>query len=211
MRYLHQVRDKEALLASGLYLSSRGEREEWLWNEFPDGGQLLRVDAEEGLRELYFSPLGELTRVDWLQFRRGTPANERIRGTLSYFPESAHLGQRRGNRARNHREWPLGEGCLRVPPALVALGKLVRAVAARVGEAQVFALRVSAVGWQGDLRCWSAVEKVPGQLQLWLGDGANWQLHLDERGIPQSIQTGEVTWELRNHLRRAPRKTVVLR
>ena len=53
MRQLHQVRASERLLAKGEYVGAAGAREEWVWNELPDGAQLLRVDAANGLRELY--------------------------------------------------------------------------------------------------------------------------------------------------------------
>ena len=208
MRLLHQVRAHERLLAKGVYVGAAGGREEWVWNELPDGAQLLRVDAVGSLRELYFTVAGELARVDWLKFAPGAAAESMVRSTVSYFSESAHFGQQYGGGERRYREWPLERDCLRAPPALAALGLLAREIGAAGGVALVFSLREEERGLHGENHRWRAAEIKHTSWRLSREDGAEWRLTLDAHGIPQHIDgaDGDDAWQLRDYLHRSTRR-----
>ena len=208
MRQLHQVRARERLLAKGEYVGAAGAREEWVWNELPDGAQLLRVDAANGLRELYFTADGELARVDWLKFAPGAAAENRVRSTVSYFTESAHLGQQHGEGERRYREWPLGTDCLRAPPALAALGLFAREIGAVGGLALVFSLREDERGLYGENYRWRADAIGHSSWCLSREDGAELRLTLDAHGIPQRIDDvdGGAIWQLRDYVHRSVKR-----
>ena len=202
MRLLHQVRSRERLLAQGIYVNEAGTREEWVWNEFPDGGQLLRVDTGSSLRELYFTEEGELTRVDWLRFTASARTANRLRSTVSYFAEGAHLGQQRGDAEREYSEWALGADCLRVPPAQSAWGRFVNEIREAGGNAPAISLNEGEAGLLGEVHRWSAEEISPFEWRLTREDAREWRLTVDEGNIPQRIQatdSGKV-WRLRNYV-----------
>ena len=211
MRLLHQIRPREQLLASGVYHEAGGAREQWLWNQFPDGARMLRTDRESGLRELYFGEDGALERVDWLKFTVSARVSPRARGTLHFLPDGAHLGEQRGREQRRYHEWELAADCLRWPPALVALGHFARALGAAGGEAAVFFLREGAAGMAGELQRWRARADEPTLWRITAECGDELRLVLDESGagIPTRIVGAwagrAVDWRLRDFLlRRAP-------
>lgn len=205
MRLLHQVRARERLIAKGLYLDATGAREEWVWNELPDGAQLLRVDAVDSLRELYFTAAAELARVDWLKFTPVATTDGRLRSTLSYFAESAHLGQQYGGGERRYHEWSLEPDCLRAPPALAALGWFAREIGVASGAMKAFTLFENEHGLHGKIQRWRAEELSLSRWRLSNEDGAEWILTLDERGIPQQIDASvdSSVWRLRDYLYRS--------
>lgn len=206
MRLLHQVRPREHLLAQGMYVGGAGSQEEWVWNEFPDRGQLLRVDAGKSLRELYFTEDGTLTRVDWLRITSSASSEDRLRCTVSYFQDSVHLGQQRAGAERDYREWEMPGGCcLRVPPARAALGKFVKEISAAGGSEAAFSLFEDARSLRGEIQRWRAEETAAQHWRLSMlskedGRERSWLLMLDEWDIPQRIeQVAEgCTWQLRN-------------
>lgn len=202
MRLLHQVRAREHLLAQGIYVDEAGTREEWVWNEFPDGGQLLRVDTGNSLRELYFTEDGELSRVDWLRITSSARTANRLRSTVSYFAESAHLGQQWGGAEREYTEWALETDCLRVPPAKAAWGRFVEEIRDSGGHARAISLNEGESGLMGEVHRWNAEEISPSDWRLGCEDAREWLLTLAEGNIPQLIQatdSGNV-WRLRNYV-----------
>ncbi len=213
MRLLHQVRPREQLLAQGRYLGGTDSAEEWVWNEFPDRGQLLRVDAGQSLRELYFAEGGALTRVDWLSMPSTAAGADRLRCTVSYFQDSVHLGQQRARSEREYREWDLAEGCLRVPPARAALGRFVKQISAVGGSAAAFSLAEDASGLRGEIHRWRVEETATQQWRLSRlskegGRMRTWLLILDEWDIPQRIEElgRGCAWQLRHAVVRQGRR-----
>ena len=202
MRLLHQVRSRERLLAQGIYVDEAGTREEWVWNEFPDGGQLLRVDTGSSLRELYYTEEGELSRVDWLRMTASSGTANRLRSTVSYFAEGAHLGQQRGDAEREYSEWALGADCLRVPPAQAAWGRFVKGIRDAGGNAPAISLKEGDAGLLGEVHRWSAEEISPSKWRLTREDAREWHLTLDEGNIPQRIQVNDTrdVWILQNYV-----------
>lgn len=213
MRLLHQVRPREQLLAQGIYVGGADSREEWVWNEFPDRGQLLRVDAGKTLRELYFTEDGALTRVDWLRITSSASSQDRLRCTVSYFHDSVHLGQQRAGAERDYREWEMPVGrCLRLPPARAALGKFVKEILAAGGSEAAFSLSEDASGLRGEIQRWRAEETAARHWRLSMlsmedGRERSWLLMLDEWDIPQRIEEMEngYAWQLRNYVTRRGR------